>query len=288
MKGLETTGVVATLQREGYLRENHTPDQFIEAVQKYRAEHPYLPPLHQSKLNEGQEAVCELCLDLGSVLRPVRKDGIVIQYELIPCTCGEQQRKEEHARWLLENSGIPNTSSRAFTFTTFKDIPGTEKAREAAVTMACREAKFKILLITGNVGNGKTHLMYAAAQGLSEVGVAVRFIAFPDLLSEARMNMGNQMGGIDVVLDKYKKVKFLCLDEVKFKLNKKGEIDDEWPMSAFEDILNYRYRNELEMMITTNHDISAFPPPIISRFSEGRICKHVVNAAPDYRPRVKR
>jgi uncharacterized membrane protein len=58
-------------------------------------------------------------------------------------------------------------------------------------------------------------------------------------------------------------------------------------MSAFEDILNYRYRNEMEMIITTNHDIGAFPPPIISRFSEGRVCRHVANTAPDYRPKVR-
>ena len=282
----KSTTIVGILQREKYLGEKYTPDQFWAAIDKYRAEHPYLPPLHPSLNDASREAVCEICRD-AEFIHP-RINGEIDYSKIIPCTCGEKQRKEEMARRILEQSGIPSTSSRAFTFRTFKIVPGSEKAHEAALRMATREADFKILLMTGNVGCGKTHLLYAAAEQLADSGVNVKFIRFPDLLSEARINMGNQMGGIDVVINKYKKVPFLCLDEVKFKLNKKGEIDDEWPMNAFEDILNHRYSNELETIITTNHDISAFPPPIISRFSEGRVCRHVLNSAPDYRPRVKK
>lgn len=282
----KNTTIIGILKRGNYLGEKYTPDQFWAAVQKYRDEHHYLPPLHPSSNDPSREAVCEICLDAEFVYPLV--DGKIDYSRVIPCTCGEKQRREDVSRRILEQSGIPNTSSRAFTFKTFKIVQGSEKAHEAALMMATQEAPFKILLITGNVGNGKTHLLYAAAEQLADHGVNVKFIRFPDLLSEARINMGNQMGGIDIVINKYKKVPFLCLDEVKFKLNKKGEIDDEWPMNAFEDILNHRYSNELETIITTNHDISAFPPPIISRFSEGRVCKHVLNSAPDYRPRVKR
>lgn len=281
-----TSVVVSVLQREKYIGEKFNSDQLQEALQRYRNERTYLPPLHPSLNDPTREAVCEVCLD-AEWIHPLIS-GVPDYSKVIPCSCGEKQRQEDVARRILEQSGIPNTSSRAFTFDTFKVVPGTEKAHEAALMMASTAAKFKILLITGNVGNGKTHLMYAAAHDLAEHGINVKFIAFPDLLSEARMNMGNQMGGIDVVIDKYKKVPFLCLDEVKFKLNKKGEIDDEWPMNVFEDVLNYRYRHEIEMIITTNHDISAFPSPIISRFSEGRVCKHVTNTAPDYRPKVRK
>jgi DNA replication protein DnaC len=287
--GMRSGTVVNVLRREKYLGEKYTPEQLSKALEKYRADHPYLPPLHPSKLDPSREAECELCLDLewiATASKDANGKETITGYR--PCICGEKQRKAEVARRILENSGIPGTSGRAFTFKTFKVVPGAEKAHEAALMMATQEAPFKILLITGNVGCGKTHLLYAAAEQLADHGVNVKFIRFPDLLSEARINMGNQMGGIDVVINKYKKVPFLCLDEVKFKLNKKGEIDDEWPVNAFEDILNYRYSNELDTIITTNHDISAFPTPIISRFSEGRVCRHVLNSAPDYRPRVKK
>lgn len=285
MNGFEKFAT-AILRRDGYLHDKYSGDQWDAALKKWLVDHPYLPPLHPSKKDSTREAVCEICLDLEWVYPII--NGQPDYSQVIPCTCGEKQRKEDITRRIMEQSGIPGTSSRAFTFKTFKIVPGTEKAHEAALMIATQEAPFKILLITGNVGNGKTHLLYAAAEQLAASGVNVKFIRFPDLLSEARMAMGNQMGGIDIVMNKYKKLPFLCLDEVKFKLNKKGEIDDEWPVNAFEDILNYRYSNELETIITTNHDISAFPPPIISRFSEGRVCKHVLNAAPDYRPRVKR
>jgi DNA replication protein DnaC len=190
---------------------------------------------------------------------------------------------------MLESSGIPNTSSHSYTFRTFKNITGTEKAQEAAQVMATGAAPFKVLLIYGDVGCGKTHLLYAAATLAIENGLRAKFIAFPDLLSKARMNIGNRDGGgIDSVLDEYKKCEFLCLDEVKFKLNKDGQSEDQWATDVLEDILNYRYRYELYTMITTNHDIKAFPAQVYSRLTEPRICKFVLNSAPDYRPRVKK
>lgn len=275
------------LIRDKYINEKSTPAQCGEAVQKWRAEHPYLPPLHPSKVDASREAECQICLDLEMV-HPVI-NGQPDYSQLIPCTCGEAQRKAAAARIAMEHSGIPHTSGRAYTFKTFKDVDGTEKSKEAAMTLATGSAPFKVLLLYGDVGNGKTHLLYATASLAIENGLRVKFVAFPDLLSKARMNIGNKDGGgIDAVLDEYKRCEFLCLDEVKFKLTKEGQAEDQWATDVLEDILNYRYRHELHTMITTNHDVKAFPAQVYSRFTEPRICKCVLNSAPDYRKKVKR
>jgi len=284
------TVITKILQRDKYLGEKYTPEQLAEAIDKWRADHPYLPPLHPSKLDPSREAECELCLDLEwltTVTRDINGKEIITGYK--PCTCSERQQKAAAARRTLEHSGIPQTSGRAYTFKTFKIVQGTEKAHEAALIMASGTAPFKILLLYGDVGNGKTHLLYATAALAIENGLRVKFIAFPDLLSKARMNIGNKDGGgIDAVLMEYKQCQFLCLDEVKFKLNKDGQAEDQWATDVLEDLLNYRYRHELYTMITTNHDVKAFPPQVYSRFTEPRICKCVLNSAPDYRKKVRK
>lgn len=149
------------LIRDKYINEKSTPAQCGEAVQKWRADHPYLPPLHPSAVDSSREAECQICLDLEMV-HP-RINGQPDYSQLIPCTCGEAQRKAAAARIAMEHSGIPNTSSRSYTFKTFKDESGTEKAKEAAMVLATGHAPFKVLLLYGDVGNGKTHLLYATA-----------------------------------------------------------------------------------------------------------------------------
>ena len=92
--GMKSETIVSILQREKYLGEKYTPDQFWAAVAKYRAEHPYLPPLHPSSKDPSREAVCEVCLDLEFIHPLINQEeginaGISVMYSNLPSFCSD-------------------------------------------------------------------------------------------------------------------------------------------------------------------------------------------------------
>ena len=82
---------VDILKRRGYLSDDDLrpglrSQRITAAVDKYRAENPYVPPLYPSIEYPGEEARCRDCLDGGYIAR-VHHDGLHTQTEYLVCRC---------------------------------------------------------------------------------------------------------------------------------------------------------------------------------------------------------
>lgn len=104
----------------------------------------------------------------------------------------------------------------------------------------------KGLVLTGNVGRGKTHLLIGIIKNLIfEHGKRIRFIEFSRLLSELRAaySKGNSDSAI---LNELATVPILAIDEIG-----KGRLTD-WEQSIIDEVVSRRYNGLRPIIGTTN------------------------------------
>jgi len=63
------------------------------------------------------------------------------------------------------------------------------------------------------------------------------------------------------------------------------EYGSEWEWGELEDIINYRYRERMFTVMTTNRDLTELPERVVSRFRDPDIGVVVLNSGKDYRRR---
>ncbi|MDY6957643.1 MAG: ATP-binding protein [Halobacteriota archaeon] len=223
-------------------------------------------PLVPSKEDNYREASCLTCHDAKWISQ---------QGEPIPCpNCSGWD--EEKIQRALEYSGIPG-AKRKCTFESFSPARGAEEAAENAHLLGADRAKFKLLLIYGGVGNGKTHLAYAAGLEAVQRGVSVRFIHVGELFSRMKLAFNVDKVSSEQILEELKICGFLILDELGI------EKDSPWQQETLETLVNHRYANELPLIVTTNKAPKLLPIPIISRFGDTELSRMIANTAPNYR-----
>lgn len=105
------------------------------------------------------------------------------------------------------------------------------------------------LILAGSSGVGKTHLAAAMVNGRIESGKAALFISVPELLDDLRkaISTGRSTDAMDTV----KKSEFLALDDLG------AERLTEWVGERLYMIVNHRYLNGLQTVITTNSENAA-------------------------------
>lgn len=233
---------------------------------------PILKPLYPSILDEWEEAQCRKCRDGGLIAtRYVEHDGVYYAYTPCECQEGKLAKQREDA------SGIPERHLETC-FETFIPILEAKDAFDAATSLAIGKANYKILLIYGGVGNGKTHLAYSAVVEACRLGIVATYVYAPDMFREIRSLFERS----EDPTHNFKVSEFLVIDDLG------AEHETEWTKSVFEEILDYRYSNELTTIVTTNKPPTVLSEPVLSRFTDQRISKLVENKAPDYRPKMRR
>ncbi len=100
------------------------------------------------------------------------------------------------------------------------------------------------LLISGGNGVGKTHLAAAMVNARVNSGKSALFVPVPDLLDDLRsaVSAGKGNGAMDAV----KKAEFLAMDDLG------AERITDWVGERLYMIVNHRYLNRLQTVITTN------------------------------------
>ena len=100
------------------------------------------------------------------------------------------------------------------------------------------------LILSGGSGVGKTHLAAAMVNARVNSGKSALFVPVPDLLDDLRsaVSTGKGSGAMDAV----KKAEFLALDDLG------AERLTEWVGERLYMIVNHRYLNRLQTVITTN------------------------------------
>lgn len=153
----------------------------------------------------------------------------------VPCTCMPLAERAAHA-------GI-DARYRAATFATFEARDGKREALAWA-----REWDHKrSVVLTGDVGRGKTHLACAMALTAVERFLPVRFVAVPDLMDDlrARFDDGAQEQS-QVLFARVARTHVLVLDDVG------KEQDTAWTRERVSTLLDARYRTQLPTIVTTN------------------------------------
>jgi len=195
--------------------------------------------------------------------------------QLVPCTAPgclkEQFQAYRRGEPYLAKRGIQPRQ----TFETFKAILGTEKALAASKSLAEGDADSCWLLIYGGVGNGKTHLANAVAHRLNERGIDCRLSTIPDLTASLRQAI--KQDNLEEQIEELKNLLALVLDDFGM------EYGTDWERARIEELLDSRYRNYRITMMTTNLDLVNLPERILSRFSDTKRSRRVLNRGGDYR-----
>lgn len=199
-------------------------------------------------------------------LREVRKpcDCVGAQKERADAELKRRREEEAEKQKILalrrEKAGIGKREALS-TFANYTETEGNAHAIKtvrkyivAVMGGSLTEKKMNSLYIHGSVGTGKTHLAAAMANELIEHGKRVVYTKFADLcraLKNAYEKDSKETE--DSVLHRYRACPMLIIDDLG------KEKPGEWSAAILYDIIDYRYRNLLPTVITSNFALENAP-----------------------------
>jgi len=133
------------------------------------------------------------------------------------------------------------------------------------------------LLIRGSYGSGKTHLAASIANACVSRGVPTLFLTVPDLLDTLRFTYDAEEVSFEERFDQIRNASLLVLDDFG------TQSATAWAQEKLFQILNYRYINQMPVVITTNLALEEIEGRMRSRLSDPELVTHVYIHAPDYR-----
>lgn len=133
------------------------------------------------------------------------------------------------------------------------------------------------LLLEGGYGSGKTHLAAAIANFAVEIGLPTIFITVPDLLDTLRYSFSSSDHGFEERFEEIRQAPLLILDDFG------TQNATSWAQEKLFQIINYRYTNQLPLVVTTNLSMDQVEGRIRSRLSDPELVSHERILVPDYR-----
>ena len=199
----------------------------------------------------------------------------------LPCPlCEEPRLRRVKAEKLRSLSGVPDDLS-AYTFDAFR---ATNRSLGTALA-ACRayaETPNGWLVLCGPTGAGKTHLAYAIVSRRLDMGGAVYYGSWPEMLDTLRS--GYQDGAsmdYDARMKTLLGVDLLVLDDLG------SENVTAWSNEKLFELVNHRYTRRMPLVVTTNLRVPdaqcAIEPRVRSRLNDKRLAQVLVMGAGDYR-----
>lgn len=219
--------------------------------------------LHRLDYNQ-----CDVCGGLGEVLvnntfRPCPNPD---------CEAGQRSRDALVER-MTRLSRIPAEyhSARLDDFLTLsaKQQAGKDRAYHAALMYAEQQRVWpgkltdhaewqdapprRWLMLWGDYGTGKTHLACSIILAINASGQPARYTRVDDFLREIRATYDHLSDDTtDTVLERYQDVPVLLLDEMNLTRT------SEHTLTVMEQLIRYRYGNDLPTIFTTNSDQNTF------------------------------
>lgn len=194
--------------------------------------------------------------------------GITCKYDPLSGEFGQMFRRSGLMRSQL-NQAFTNYECYCEEITTAKTM-----AMNAALKKAC-------LILGGRAGTGKTHLAVAIAIYAMKQGRQAIFRLVSELLDELRSANVNDGDKYLFLMNSLKEVPCLILDDLSKERTTKAALD------YLYQIIDYRYRRELQTIITTNAqsieeleswEDSRYITPIVSRIIERGAWITIANA----------
>ena len=161
----------------------------------------------------------------------------------------EKREKDRRIEKLYDKSKL-HLRLKGYSFQNFKITKENEKAYCKAKEYAqlIKNGERKSLIITGNIGTGKTHLASSIANFLIQSEISVVFGTLINLLNEVKDTYTMENKTESFIIEKYSKVPLLIIDDLG------KERPSEWTLEKLFTIINNRYENNLPVVITTNYN----------------------------------
>lgn len=200
-----------------------------------------------------------------------------------PCCCTLAKHAKRQREFLWRESLLPSDFREKTINDFIANHPGNKAVKEAAIAYITAQLETPWLLIHGPYGNGKTHICCAIIRA---------FIArdVPSVYGQARGILNNIQQAIKA--DRYneaqshwQRIPLLAIDDLG------TEQQTDWARAEMDELIDYRYREGLLTIITTNLPLSGTPgteneltisPRISRRLDDKRICTKVFNDAPEF------
>ena len=229
-----------------------------------------------------QSDSCPLCGGLGWIDVPASQ-GPRSKIPVL-CICKEDADLE---RRIGRFNALPIESLSHMSFDSWRRAANTDEAFTAALSLASGEASFSTLVLFGQYGNGKTHLLVAITQKMTALKRFARYRYVPSLLQELRATFDRQDMGPDLagLLESYGSHGLLGLDDLGAGKSQPSP----WSIEQMEIIINERYESGKGLVVTTNLGVrelaEKWSPRIAERLFDRRTgrAKQVVMDAPSYR-----
>ena len=199
------------------------------------------------------------------------------------CSCRQGQVSQQIHQRLFSISNLDNLHH--LTFENFQSRgrvglgPWQADSLERAYNQAQQFAQ-KVdgwLLLQGGFGCGKTHLAAAIANFTVGLGVPTLFITVPDLLDALRFTYDNPESTFEQRFEEIRSAPLLIMDDFG------TQNATAWAQEKLFQILNYRYINQLPLVVTTNLLLEQIEGRIRSRLEDPELVTRVFIQAPDYR-----
>lgn len=202
------------------------------------------------------------------------------------CECppsGPVSYADQVAEQRLRYANLPHTDAPR-TFANFTPRRGTENARKAAWDYAVGQAGYHLLVLLGQAGTGKSHLLEAVARERLAQGGSAKYETVPHLLDVLRDAYKDdaRMGFLDV-FERYQAADLLVLDDLG------AETVTPWVAEKLTTLVDERYRNGRDLAIATNllrdDVVSTYHERLASRLWDthtGMVCS-VALTCTDYR-----
>ncbi len=183
---------------------------------------------------------CPACKGIGRVL--VEKDGRRM------ARCGCQRLPDRVA--ILNRANLPSRHHKS----SFRNFDPSMGGRAALMQCQGWAGSFAVgqdrkgLLLWGEVGRGKTHLVIATLKHIAvHHGARVRFVEFTHLLAELRAGIEQRRRGNAKLLTSLQDVDVLAIDELG-----KGRCT-EWELSILDDLISRAYNGMRTLLGSTNY-----------------------------------
>jgi DNA replication protein DnaC len=236
----------------------------------------------RSTQNNIGDPNCPICKGIGFFSRdlPVgHPDFGKVQV----CECRKDQVTASFRNRLYEMSNLD--ALKNLTFETFKPR-GREsitKAQADSIETACITTRRYAdnlkgwLFIWGGYGCGKTHLAAAIANSAVACNIPTLFLTVPDLLDSLRFTFDSEETSFEERFDEIRNIPLLVLDDFG------TQNMTNWALEKLFQIINYRYINQLPLVVTANQPVDLIEGRLRSRFLDSASVERINIQAPDYR-----
>lgn len=192
-----------------------------------------------------EEYECPKCKDSGWV--EVEQDGYICMKH---CECWAVRE----AKALMERSGISmEFQNKGFKNFDTRNNPQLSNAKNKAIGyyqnfLKIEHTRNNSIMFYGQVGSGKTHLGTAICSNLMNQNVAVIYMAYRNTVTKIKQRLTDETD-YEKEVNRYAQARVLYIDDLL-----KGRITES-DVNILYEIVNYRYMNNLPIIISTEKSL---------------------------------